>query len=60
MPLQNSAHLNSATHHNSNFSNDELVVKYIDLIDDKENNHAHSNLAKGSINNFAFQTPNPY
>lgn len=46
MPLSNSTNINtaSAALHNSNFSNDELVVKYIDLIDDKENNHAQSNL----------------
>jgi hypothetical protein len=43
-------------------SNDELIVKYIDMNDDKENIYGQSNLnqaAKASINNFAFQTPNP-
>jgi hypothetical protein len=42
-------------------SNDELIVKYVDMNDDKENIYGQANIqaAKASINNFAFQTPNP-
>jgi hypothetical protein len=47
--------------HNVSSSNDDLVVKYVDLNDDKENFFGSQNIPmKASINNFAFQTPNPY
>ena len=37
-------------------SNDELIVKYVDMNDDKENIYGQANMqaAKASINNFAF------
>jgi hypothetical protein len=40
-------------------TNDELVVKFIDMNDDKENLYSQTNMMKASMNNFAFQTPNP-
>ena len=54
MPLQNNISLMNQANAQNN-SNDELVVKYVDMNDDKENIYAQSNLmAKASVNNFAF------
>lgn len=53
-------------HHEVASGDDELVVKFVDKIGDQskdaqQNNilYSKSNLLQASINNFAFQTPNP-
>jgi hypothetical protein len=41
--------------HNVSNSNDDLVVKFVDMNEDKENFFASQNIPmKASINNFAF------